>query len=96
MPAARLLISGIVQGVGYRAWTVRTARQLGASGWVRNLHDGRVEVWAEAPSEVLDQLEERCRRGPTYAEVERVERSDRPATGAAGFEALATAADPLP
>lgn len=92
--AVRLLISGIVQGVGYRAWAVRVARELGLQGWVRNLHDGRVELWAEGPAAVLDELEQRCRVGPRSAQVTRVEREARGGQSHAGFEERATAGEP--
>ena len=54
--AAQLLISGIVQGVGYRYWTTRTAARLGLAGWVRNLYDDRVEIFAEGPAPALEAL----------------------------------------
>ena len=65
-----LLVTGIVQGVFFRKFTTRTARELGLSGWVRNLADGRVEVLAEGERGALEQLKEACRRGPQYAKVE--------------------------
>ncbi|MFL9842089.1 acylphosphatase [Sphingomonas sp. ST-64] len=73
MTAQRLLIEGRVQRVGYRDWAVRTARQLGVTGWVRNLQDGRVEILADGDDGALDTFVERCREGPTMATVERVD-----------------------
>jgi acylphosphatase len=67
--ARRYLIEGRVQGVGYRYFTVRVARELGLSGWVRNLSDGRVEVFARGAMRNLSRLEGELRLGPLRAEV---------------------------
>ncbi len=67
-----IVVSGVVQGVGYRAWTQRTARELGLVGWVRNLEDGRVEIYAAGdPDAVLD-LSLLCHEGPRGAMVRQV------------------------
>lgn len=92
--ALQLLVSGIVQGVGYRAWTERTAHTLGLGGWVRNLHDGRVEIWAEGIGAALDELEARCRIGPRSAQVTSITRTEREPTGMGHFEARPTAEGP--
>lgn len=76
-----LLISGRVQGVAYRAHTVAQATQLGLSGWVRNLSDGRVEVLAEGPADKLEALLSWCRQGPALARVSRVEAEWRQFSG---------------
>ena len=69
MPSMHLLVSGRVQGVGFR-WFVRVAgRRLGLSGWVRNRDDGTVEVAAEGAQEKLDELRRQVSRGPDAAEV---------------------------
>lgn len=73
MTAQRILVSGRVQRVGYRDWTVRLAKQLGVKGWVRNLNDGRVELLAEGDDEALVSLAEALREGPPLAVVEHVE-----------------------
>jgi len=65
----RMLISGRVQGVCYRAFTRDEANRLSLRGTVRNLPDGRVEVVAEGILEALRELEACCRRGPPYAVV---------------------------
>ena len=73
MPSAHLLISGRVQGVGFR-WFVRVVgRQLGLSGWVRNREDGTVEVAAAGPQSKLDELRKQVARGPSSADVSEVE-----------------------
>lgn len=66
-------VSGLVQGVFFRAHTQRRAAELGLGGWVRNLADGRVEVVAEGDEEKLRELEKMLRRGPPGAKVEGVE-----------------------
>ena len=71
--ALHAFIRGQVQGVGFRDFTQREARRLGLAGYVRNLHDGRVEVWAEGPPDALEQLLQALRRGPKAARVEGVE-----------------------
>jgi acylphosphatase len=68
-----LLVSGLVQGVAFRAYTVEEARRLGLSGWVRNLPDGRVEAEAEGERAALEGLVRFCRRGPPAARVDGVE-----------------------
>lgn len=72
----RWLISGTVQGVGFRWFTHRVAGRFGVSGWVRNLPDGRVEVVGQGTSGALDSLEEALREGPAAAYVQDVEKSD--------------------
>jgi acylphosphatase len=69
----RLLISGRVQGVCFRAYTREEACRLGLKGWVRNLPDGRVEVLAQGDPSKVGMLESWCRRGPPYARVRSVE-----------------------
>lgn len=68
----RLTVTGRVQGVAYRAWTIGTAKELGLIGWVRNRQDGAVEITARGEPEELDALAVRCRRGPPMALVEDV------------------------
>ena len=69
MVRAHLLISGIVQGVGYRYHCRREAIRLGLAGWVRNLDDGRVEAVAQGPREQVEALIAWCYRGPSEARV---------------------------
>lgn len=67
------LISGLVQGVGYRAFACRAAEVVGATGWVRNLTDGRVELVAKAKSAAaLDDLATALRQGPAHGRVDDV------------------------
>ena len=73
MPTVHLLVTGRVQGVGFR-WFVRVAgRRLGLAGWVRNREDGSVELAASGSQEKLDELRKQVRRGPDAAQVTDVE-----------------------
>lgn len=69
MVRAHLLISGIVQGVGYRWSCRREGQRLGVAGWVRNLDDGRVEAVVQGTREQIEQLIKWCYRGPSEARV---------------------------
>ncbi|HUN39081.1 MAG TPA: acylphosphatase [Acetobacteraceae bacterium] len=69
MTAKRLVISGRVQGVGFRAWMQEHARALGLSGWVRNRVDGTVEALVAGDVAAVEELLRLCRRGPRMAEV---------------------------
>ena len=73
MKAIHAFVSGIVQGVAYRQSCRAVARGLGLVGWVRNLGDGRVEVWAQGEAEACDRLVEWLWSGPPGAEVRGVE-----------------------
>ena len=83
--ARRFVVSGRVQGVGFRYFTQDAARREGIAGLVRNLLDGRVEVLAEGDEEALKRLELAIRRGPSGARVERVEVDGVPPAGYVGF-----------
>ena len=67
-----LLVSGKVQGVGFRYSTQKQAVKLALSGWVKNLPDFKVEVWAEGPIQQIEALYQWCLKGPTSARVEKV------------------------
>ena len=85
MVSCRFVVRGRVQGVGYRYFVLREAEGLGVSGFARNLPDGSVEVVAEGDDPVLLQLEERLRKGPSFAKVAAVERLDTAPRGGQGF-----------
>jgi len=76
MKAKRLLIRGIVQGVGFRFFAERTARHLGLCGYVRNLLDGRVEVVTAGPDEAIETFIAQIRQGPAAGRVDDVEITD--------------------
>ncbi|MCA9836092.1 MAG: acylphosphatase [Trueperaceae bacterium] len=68
-----VLISGEVQGVGYRAFVKRHALDMGLTGYAENLSDGRVEVVAEGPESELEHLLIMLRKGPAHAVVSNLE-----------------------
>jgi len=80
---ARLVVTihGYVQGVGFRFFVRQHALALGLTGYVRNQRDGTVYVVAEGERSRLQQLVERLQRGPSEAEVQRVDINWQPATG---------------
>jgi acylphosphatase len=77
----RAIVHGRVQGVNFRYYTRQQARQLGVTGYVRNVWDGTVEVVAEGPRQQLGQLVQWLHRGPSMAFVEKVDAQWLPATG---------------
>ena len=73
----RFVVTGVVQGVGFRWFVARHARALGLGGYARNLPDGRVEVVAAGGDDAaLTRLEELLREGPAHARVAGIERED--------------------
>jgi len=84
-----LVISGRVQGVGYRFYMQRKARELGAAGWVRNRSDGTVEAVVHGSPEQVDAVVAWARRGPPSAVVADVKISDG-SGDYTGFEARQT------
>lgn len=66
-------VYGFVQGVNFRYYTMREAQNLGLSGWVKNEEDGSVTILAEGEEEDLKKLIEWAKRGPNWAEVEKIE-----------------------
>lgn len=67
--AKRYYVTGMVQGVGYRYFAQRAAKRLGVTGYVRNLRDGRVEVYAIGDAGALTRLHAELERGPGLAQV---------------------------
>jgi acylphosphatase len=85
--ARRYVIGGRVQGVGFRWFAHDTAAREGVHGWVRNLADGSVEVFAEGESESVRRLEAAVRRGPASARVDTFETEEHAPSGrTTGFE----------
>jgi acylphosphatase len=76
--AKRYVVRGRVQGVGFRWFVEREAHMLGIAGWVRNNHDGSVEVLAQGTRDQLSGLHSRLREGPRAARVDAVEVSEAP------------------
>ena len=78
-------IRGKVQGVGFRYSTYQEAQRLGLSGWVRNLSNGDVEVWAEGTVEKLEAFCNWLHRGPRFSRVDSAEKEDKTPGGYTGF-----------
>ena len=90
-PALRLVITGRVQGVGFRAWTCREARRRALRGWVRNRADGSVEALFIGEAAALEAMAEACLRGPPLAEIRAVTRHPAADDGSTGFGERPTA-----
>lgn len=88
--AKHYIVTGRVQGVGFRYFVVRQARALGLTGWVRNLPDGTVEALAAGPGPAVEELEEALRQGPSASRVEDVRIRDAPMPDGSSFEARFT------
>ncbi len=70
---AHVYISGRVQGVFFRAFTAERAKELGLTGWVKNLPDGRVEAIFEGEEDKIKEMIARCREGPPHSIVRDVD-----------------------
>jgi len=86
LAARRYVVRGRVQRVGFRLFVEDAARREGMRGYVRNQHDGSVEVIAEGDLDALLRFEQALRRGPAGARVDEVQTTEAPASGQfAGF-----------
>ena len=86
----RVVISGRVQGVGFRYWVQNTARDLGLSGWVRNRRDGSVEAVYSGPPQNVDRMIDASRHGPGHAQVDTVQQFGWEETAGDGFLIVST------
>ncbi len=86
MQRATVLVSGLVQGVGFRFFVRKKAQELGLVGYAENLSDGRVEVVAEGEATDLEQLIQQLRQGPRGSRVGNVDVQWSNATGLKGFQ----------
>ncbi|TFI58027.1 acylphosphatase [Sphingomonas parva] len=82
---ARIRVSGRVQGVFFRNWTIEQAQALGLRGWVRNRADGSVEILAFGEEAALRALVAKCHEGPRAAQVARVEVEEAEGDAPVGF-----------
>jgi len=73
MIARRVLVSGTVQGVGYRASLREQARELNIEGWCRNTPEGQVEAWLQGPVDRMETLLSWMEQGPSDAQVSHIE-----------------------
>jgi len=85
MIVRRLIITGRVQRVFYRDWTIATAQVLGLQGWVRNRRDGSVEALLAGEEEQVARMIEACREGPPAAEVTNIDVSEAELEPLSGF-----------
>lgn len=85
MRAARVVVTGRVQGVGFRWSTRRAAERIGVAGWVRNRDDGAVEAHIEGPDERVATMLAWLGQGPAEAKVSHLEVTDTAPEGTAGF-----------
>ena len=69
----QVVIRGVVQGVGYRAWVEQQVAALKLEGWVRNRRDGSVEALFAGATDVVADMIAQCRRGPSLARVDTVD-----------------------
>jgi acylphosphatase len=90
MIARRLVITGLVQGVGYRDWLVAQAEAAGLSGWVRNRTDGSVEALLAGEAAAVAHVVEACRSGPAAARVVAVAEEAAEPPALTGFRRLPT------
>lgn len=81
-------IEGKVQGVWFRAWTERTAKEQGLSGWVRNRPDGSVQALFSGPGEAVERMLDACRTGPPLARVTEVTADPADPPDRSGFSVL--------
>ena len=84
--AVHVTITGRVQGVWYRGWTVKEATALGLTGWVRNRRDGSVEAVFSGEESRISTMIARCRKGPPLARVDNLAVEDNVAETFTGFE----------
>jgi acylphosphatase len=84
--AVRVRVTGVVQGVGFRYFTHRTAVNLGLSGYVRNMPDGSVEAVAEGEGAMVAEFVEKVSRGPAASSVRGMTVSEIPVSGYERFE----------
>ena len=89
--AVRAVITGTVQGVWYRAWTIEQATARNLDGWVRNRRDGSVEAVFAGPADIVDDMLKVCRRGPEAARVANVAVTEEREAPQSGFRKLPTA-----
>ncbi|MEX0851797.1 MAG: acylphosphatase [Bauldia sp.] len=88
--AVRLIVTGRVQGVGYRAFVEDRAEALDLAGWVRNRRDGSVEVVVAGHAEAVEAMVSACRNGPRAANVAEVKITDHAGPPLARFTLLPT------
>jgi acylphosphatase len=74
--SVRLYITGTVQGVFFRAFVKENAERYNVKGFVRNLEDGRIEIFLEGNSEDVNKMIELCKQGPKHSQIKKVEQKE--------------------
>jgi len=90
MKSVRVIVSGRVQGVWFRAWTTEQATALGLAGWVRNRHDGTVEAVLSGADDQVEKMIKLLGQGPPLAQVLGVQATPCDPPQKPGFHALPT------
>lgn len=86
--AVRIYITGIVQGVFFRAFAKESAKKNNVNGFIRNLNDGRVEIFAEGNIDDVNKMVEECKTGPKHSKIENFEVKDDKFQGFKEFKVL--------
>ena len=86
--AVKIIIFGTVQGVFFRTFIKENADKLSIAGFIRNLEDGNLEIWAEGDSKQVNEMIEICRQGPKHAQIKRLDIIDEKFQGIDGFKIL--------
>ena len=86
--AVRLYIEGTVQGVFFRAFIKENAERYNLKGFVRNLEDGRIEVFLEGNSDDVNKMIEVCKSGPKHSQIRKVEEKEEKFQGLKEFKIL--------
>ncbi|HID43955.1 MAG TPA: acylphosphatase [Archaeoglobaceae archaeon] len=81
MQRVEVYVSGLVQGVGFRYFTRKMAKEIGVSGYVMNLRDGRVFIVAEGNDEQIEKFLSTIKQGPSFAIVKNIEVLQKGTTG---------------
>ena len=83
--AVQVVVTGRVQGVGFRWSALDRATALGVAGWARNLHDGSVEAWVEGPADAVAKMVEWLHEGPAWASVRHCKVTEHSPLGMSDF-----------
>jgi len=86
--SVRLYITGSVQGVFFRLFVKQNAEKIGVNGFVRNLEDGRIEIFLEGDSDKVNQMTEICKKGPKHSQIRNVEIKPETFQGFRNFKVL--------
>ena len=86
--SVRLYITGSVQGIFFRLFVKQNAEKIGVNGFVRNLEDGRVEVFLEGDADKVNSMRDICKKGPRHSQIRNVEEKRESFQGLRNFKVL--------